>query len=109
MEQHVLAQVRSQGREQETFSSSQNSSSSSLHSLQDVLSGIDQLERIVESVQVAMTANHAFLSNRLFHHQHLPLERAHPQQVQPPPAPDPLSLSGLHSSSHSFSGEPETT
>jgi hypothetical protein len=109
MEQHVLAQVRSQGREQETFSPSQGSSPSSLHSLQEVLSGIDQLERIVESVQVAMTANHAFLSNRLFHHQHLPLERAHPQLPQPPPARDPLSLSGLHSSSHSFSGEPETT
>jgi hypothetical protein len=32
----------------------------------------------MESMQVAMTANHALLSNRLYHHQQLPLERAHP-------------------------------
>jgi len=37
-------------------------------------------------MQVAMTANHALLSNRLYHHQHLPLERAHPASL-PEPAP----------------------
>lgn len=46
--------------------------------IQEVLHGIEHLERIIESLQVAMTANHALLSNRLFHHQQLPLERAHP-------------------------------
>jgi hypothetical protein len=46
--------------------------------IQEVLHGIEHLERIIESMQVAMTSNHALLSNRLFHHQQLPLERAHP-------------------------------
>lgn len=45
--------------------------------LQSVLQGIDQLERVIESMQVAMTANQALLSNRIHHHQQLPLERAH--------------------------------
>lgn len=44
----------------------------------EVLTGIEHLERVIESMQVAMTANHALLSNRLYHHQQLPLERAHP-------------------------------
>jgi hypothetical protein len=47
-------------------------------SVQEMLAGIEHLERIMESMQVAMTANHALLSNRLYHHQQLPLERAHP-------------------------------
>jgi len=47
-------------------------------SIQEVLRGIEHLERIIESMQVAMTSNHALLSNRLYHHQQLPLERAHP-------------------------------
>ena len=47
-------------------------------SMQEVLRGIDHLERIVESMQVAMTSNLALLSNRLYHHQQLSLERAHP-------------------------------
>ena len=46
--------------------------------IQEMLHGIEHLERIVESMQVAMTANNALLSNRLYHHQQLPLERAHP-------------------------------
>jgi hypothetical protein len=46
-------------------------------SIQEVLHGIEHLERIIESMQVAMTSNHALLSNRLFHHQQLPIERAH--------------------------------
>ncbi len=49
-----------------------------LTNVQEVFQSIEQLERIIESMQVAMTANHALLSNRLFHHQQLPLERAHP-------------------------------
>jgi hypothetical protein len=47
-------------------------------SVQEVLTGIEHLEQVMESIQVTMTANHALLSNRLYHHQQLPLERAHP-------------------------------
>jgi hypothetical protein len=46
--------------------------------MQDILTSINQLESIVESMQVAMTANSTLISNRLYHHQHLPIERAHP-------------------------------
>lgn len=55
--------------------SGQSSNGTLMH---DVLAGIEHLERVIESMQVAMTANHALLSNRLYHHQQLPLERAHP-------------------------------
>jgi hypothetical protein len=54
-----------------------NSSLNGVSSVQEVLEGMTHLERVVESMQVAMTANHALLSNRLYHHQQLPLERAH--------------------------------
>src|SRR5215469_12074197 len=64
--------VRVQGQGQ------QSSYGASVTSIQEVLHSIEHLERIIESMQVAMTANHALLSNRLFHHQQLPLERAHP-------------------------------
>lgn len=47
-------------------------------SLQEVLAGVEHLEHVMESMQVAMTANNALISNRLYHHQQLPLERAHP-------------------------------
>ncbi len=56
----------------------QPSYNASVTSIQEVLHSIEHLERIIESMQVAMTANQALLSNRLFHHQQLPLERAHP-------------------------------
>jgi phage-related tail protein len=52
--------------------------SGNINNLQEVIDGIDQLEHVIESMQVAMNANHALLSNRLYHHQNLPLERAHP-------------------------------
>jgi len=45
--------------------------------IQEILHGIERLEQIVESMQVIMTSNHALLSNRLYHHQQLPFERAH--------------------------------
>lgn len=62
-------------------------------SLQEVLSGIEHLEHVIESMQVAMTANHALLSNRLYHHQQLPLERAHPGgQIHVTPANNVGSL-----------------
>ncbi len=61
--------------------------------MQDVLAGIEHLERIMESMQVAMTANHALLSNRLYHHQQLPPERAHPvSRPQVTPAEETPSL-----------------
>jgi hypothetical protein len=46
-------------------------------SIQEILHSIEHLEQIVESMQVVMTSNHALLSNRLYHHQQLPFERAH--------------------------------
>jgi hypothetical protein len=49
-----------------------------LTSISEFFSSIEQLEHIIESMQVAMNANHSLLSNRMFHHQQLPLERAHP-------------------------------
>lgn len=52
-----------------------------LNSVQDVFTSVEQLERIVESMQVAMNANNALLSNRLYHHQQLPHERAHPSHA----------------------------
>ncbi len=56
--------------------------SGNLTSMQEVFQSIEQLERIIESLQVAMTTNHALLSNRLYHHQHLPLEKAHGSDQQ---------------------------
>lgn len=46
--------------------------------LQDAFTSIEQLEHAMEALQVTLTANHTLLSNRLSHHQRLPLERAHP-------------------------------
>jgi hypothetical protein len=65
-------------------------------SIHEVIHGIEQLERIIESMQVAMTSNHALLSNRLFHHQQLPLERAHSSGDHPKSIPkgmnNPLTI-----------------
>jgi hypothetical protein len=67
----------------------------------EVLRGIEQLEHIIESMQVVMTTNHALLSNRLYHHQQLPLERAHQSTHTHAPSVngvgDPLSLPGERS------------
>ncbi len=49
-----------------------------LDDMQDVFRSIEQLERLIESMQVAMATNSALISNRLYYHQQLPLERAHP-------------------------------
>lgn len=59
-----------------------------LTNVQEVFQSIEQLERVIESMQVALTANHALLSNRLFHHQQLPLERAHPAHSSHSTNPD---------------------
>ena len=50
--------------------------------MQDIFTSIERLEHIIESMQVAMTSNSALLSNRLYHHQQLPLERAHPSNTE---------------------------
>src|SRR6266516_49510 len=65
---HILRNDLTQGRQNYT---------GNISNIQEVFTSIEQLERIIESMQVAMTANHALLSNRLYHHQQLPLERAH--------------------------------
>lgn len=78
-EQHLSARLHSlrdeflqgQGQAQPPYNGT-------ITNIQEVLHGIEHLERIIESMQVAMTANHTLLSNRLYHHQQLPLERAHP-------------------------------
>ena len=48
--------------------------------MQDVFTSVEQLEHLLEALQVTMTANHTLLSNRLYQHQHQPLERAHPTE-----------------------------
>jgi hypothetical protein len=106
MEQRMLAQAPRASQNQETFSSASQSGDASTD-IQQILSGIEQLERIVESMQVAMTANHAFLSNRLFHHQQLPLERAHPHAAQANSASEPVSLVDLQEAHFSLSGDSE--
>jgi hypothetical protein len=69
-------------------------------SIQEVLHGIEHLEQIIESMQVAMTSNHALLSNRLYHHQQMPLERAHPANDHTRPIPNgvnkPLAITEEH-------------
>lgn len=57
-------------------------STESLTSMQDVFSSIEQLEHLIESMQVTMMNNSALLANRMYHHQQLPLERAHPRDQE---------------------------
>lgn len=56
--------------------------------MQEVFQGIEQLERLIESMHAAMSTNQAVLANRLYNHQQLPLERAHPgnQMLAAPPS-----------------------
>lgn len=78
LEQYLSVRIHSL-RDEFVRSQPQSATFNSNHtSVQEMLHGIEHLERVVESMQVAMTANHALLSNRLYHHQQLPLERAHP-------------------------------
>jgi len=69
---------------------------STLTNVDDVFRSIEQLERIIESMQVAMTANHALLSNRLYHHLQLPPERAHTHQQALPSSNNNHSDAGNH-------------
>lgn len=80
LEQYFSAQLRTmQSHFQEIVLRNRQSQAytGNLTNLQEVFQSIEQLERIIESMQVAMTANHAMLSNRLYHHQQLSMERAH--------------------------------
>ncbi len=93
-EQYLSARLHSLRGQTQPY----NGDISTANNLQDVLGGIEHLERVIESMQVVMTTNHALLSNRLYHHQQLPLERAHPSS-RPRTTPvngvaDPLSLPG---------------
>ena len=54
--------------------------STDISDLDAVFTSIEQLEHVMEALQVTMTANHTLLSNRLSHHQHLPLGHAHPSE-----------------------------
>jgi hypothetical protein len=78
LEQYLSVRIHSLRDEFARTQSPPGTLNGSQTSVQEVLHGIEHLERVVESLQVAMTANHALLSNRLYHHQQLPLERAHP-------------------------------
>ncbi len=59
-------------------SASPRETSGEVPAFRDLLHGIEHLERVIESLQVVMTANHALLSDRLYSHQQQPVERAHP-------------------------------
>lgn len=83
--EHQVASAHMLSPQQEYVHFSPQSSSDNLTTMQEVFHSIEQLERIIESMQVAMTNNHALLANRLFHHQQLPQERAHPASSQLPP------------------------
>jgi hypothetical protein len=94
--QTQLHEVMVQSRQTQTFSGN-------LTTMQEVFQSIEQLEHLIESMQVAVTTNQALLSNRLYHHQQLPLERAHPggpiapttiAQANPNGATGPRSLPG---------------
>ncbi|SRR5579875_2114076 len=77
-QQHLVAHLQMLVAQQQGFVPLQpQSNGGNLTTMQEVFNSIEQLERIIESMQVAMTNNHALLANRLFHHQHLPPERAH--------------------------------
>lgn len=109
VEQYFAAQLHSiQGQFQDIALHTRPTQaySGNLTNMQEVFQSIEQLERIIESMQVAMTANHALLSNRLYHHQQLSGERAHGTNAPVPPARlshpnstnanSPLSLNGEH-------------
>ncbi len=84
LEQHLairLHSLRDELTHEQEIRPSYSGILSNSTSLQEVLTGIEHLERVMESMQVAMTANNALFSNRLYHHQQLPLEKAHPHST----------------------------
>jgi len=96
-EQYLLLRLHNLREQPQPY----NGDISSAITTQELIRSIEHLERIIESMQVVMTTNHALLSNSLYHHQQLPLERAHPggQASHTPTTPvngvsDPLTLPG---------------
>ena len=80
LEQYFVVQMRSMQTQLQDIALHNRQTQTpggNITNMQEVFQSIEQLERIIESMQVAMTANHALLSNRLYHHQQLSLERAH--------------------------------
>lgn len=96
-EQYLSVQLRNLRGQVQAYSGDATSATNT----HEVLRGIEQLEQIIESMQVVMTTNHALLSNRLYHHQQLPLERAHRGAHTHTPSVngvgEPLSLPGERS------------
>lgn len=82
MEQFLIGQLHN--LREELLHAQEHSFSGNIAHMQDVFTSIEQLEHVIESMQVAMNANHALLSNRLYHHQNLPAERAHPRERTSP-------------------------
>ena len=121
LEQYFAIQMRSmqvQFRENSLYNRQpQPYTGDNLTNMPEISQNIEQLERNIEAMQVAMAANHALLSNRLYHHQQLSMERAHNNNASTPnPTPttpqtpharlghpngtsgnSPLSLNGEHS------------
>ncbi len=86
LEQYFVVQMRSiqtQLQDIAIHNRQTQTHSGNITNLQEVFQSIEQLERIIESMQVAMTANHALLSNRLYHHQQMSYERAHGNNSAP--------------------------
>lgn len=77
VELHVLTRLRELRSEMLARPQMPAHGENTITNMQDVFSSLERLEHIIESMQVAMTTNHSLLSNRLYHHQQLPLERAH--------------------------------
>src|SRR5579883_2202791 len=77
MERNVLEALQ-QMREESVIKRPSDNEMTSLTDLRDVFTSLEQLEQLVESMQVTMTANHALLSNRLYRHRQLSCDQAHP-------------------------------
>jgi hypothetical protein len=81
MERALTARIR-QWRDSTHYTQSYLPHERSTDNLTNIHASIEQLERLMESMQVVMTTNSALLANRLYHHQQLPLERAHPSRQE---------------------------
>lgn len=78
-EQYIAQRLQNLREQAQTY----NENLASIPTTQELIADIEHLERMIESMQAAMTANFSLLSNRQFHHQQLPLERAHPASDAP--------------------------
>ena len=77
-EHSLLTELRNlQGDQAQAKQRCTTTVSTDVSDLDAIFTSIEQLEHVMEALQVTMTANHKLLSNRLSHHQHLSLERAH--------------------------------